>query len=363
MIATILVLLVILATMAVFYWKASLVTMLTTILSAIFASIVAFTYYEIVGNLCISKGWLTGWIHSLSFLILFFLTLFLLRILSDFIINSKIDLGNTVQIVSTVVCGLFAGLLIAGHLLIALSMLPISPGLYLRYPPGQPLRMNDPSAPLLNPDGLSTSLYAWISRGSLSSSKSFSVFHPNFIQQTHVNRWAMAKGITPVLSPGAVKIPSGGQKPVRIKDFANNPRTTVIRIGISAAESKSGGARDKSGNVSFLSAQIPIITVPKGTETAGKYVGNGTLLYPKGVVENGNVTKLELNQILTFNSQAYASDRMVWLDLAYDVPSDAVPVLLTLKQNAVVELPKAVPSTEEIEKGLKPERTTPINLQ
>lgn len=362
MIATLIVIAVILVTMAVFYWKASLVTMLTTILSAIFASIVAFTYYEIVSNLCISKGWLTGWIHSLSFLVLFFLTLFLLRILSDFIINSKIDLGTTVQLASTLICGLFAGLLIAGHLLIALSMMPVSPGLYLRYSPEQPLRVNDPSAPLLKPDGLSAALYSWISRGSLSSSKSFAVYHPDYIQQTHVNRWAMSKDITPVLSPGAVKIPSGGQKAVRTRDLADNPNTTVVRVGVSAAEIKSGGAKDADGKISFIPAQVPIVTIPKALETAGKYRGTGTLIYPKGVVENNNVVKLELNQVLAFDNDDYASDRMVWLDLAYEIPSDSLPVLLAFKQNAVVDLPKAVQSTEELEEELKKNQTTRVNL-
>lgn len=362
MIATLLIIAVILTTMGIFYFKASLVTMLTTILSAVFASIVAFTYYEIVSNLCISKGWLTGWIHSLSFLVLFFLTLFLLRILSDFIINSKIDLGKPVQIASTLVCGLFAGLLIAGHLLIALAMLPMSPDLYLRYPSEQPLRINDPSAPLFNPDGLSAALYSWISRGSLSSAKSFAVYHPEYIQQTHVNRWAMSKEITPVLSPGAVKIPSGGQKPVRHRDLADHPNTTIVRVGISAAEIKSGGAKDSGGKISFIPAQAPVIAVPRGAETAGKYQGTGSLLYPKGVVEDGRLVKLELNQELTFESKDYASDRMVWLDLAYEVPADSLPALLAFKQNAVVDLPKPVPSTEEVEENLKPEQTTQVNL-
>lgn len=361
MIATIVVIAVILVTMGTFYWRSSLMTMLATVLSAIFASVVAFTYYEPIANFIIRKGWFMELSHGLSFLILFFLTLLLMQALSDLILRSKIDLGKGVHIAFTVGCGLFAGLLIAGHLLIGLSLLPVSPKFYLRYSPERPLNLTTlgtPSSPLFNPDGMSASLYSWISRGSLSGHKSFAAFHPEFIRQIHVNRWALANGISPILSPIALKLPSGAQKPVRTRDFPDNPKLTVIRLGIRAAEMKSGGANDKDGNVSLILAQVPVIAV--GSE-ADRYKGTGTLLYPEGVVEDGVFKPLELDQALMFDSDNF-TDPMVWLDLAYKAQDNLTPVLLTFKRNAIVELSKSVPSSSDIEQNLEPEKTTPVRF-
>jgi hypothetical protein len=45
------------------------------------------------------------------------------------------------------------------------------------------------------------------------------------------------------------------------------------------------------------------------------------------------------------------------MDLVYQVPQGRKAVLIGFKQNAILELPKAVPSTEEIENALNGEQS------
>ena len=144
-------------------------------------------------------------------------------------------------------------------------------------------------------------------------------------------------------------------------DFPEATKLTVIRVGISTADMKSGGAKDQEGLVSLIPAQIPVIAVTADSAPA-RYQGTGVILYPKGVVENGAIKKLELDQVLKFDKDDFSQDRMVWFDLAYDVPSGWTPALLTFKRNAIAELPKSVASTHEIEQELNPEKITPVRF-
>ena len=89
--------------------------------------------------------------------------------------------------------------------------------------------------------------------------------------------------------------------------------------------------------------------------------GKAQVVYPTLITKiRENVTpseediisvKKDLGTIITFAPDDFQK-RVGWLDIAFDIPSDMEAILLQFKQNAVIELPKSVTSTDEIERQL-----------
>lgn len=351
MLTTGIVILVVAGIILYFYSKCSVATALSTTLAALFSTIIAFTYYEKLALLFMDKRIGLTWIQGVVFLVLFLLPFLLLRVLSDFLVNSKMDLGKPVKVVSSILFGFFCGILVSGNILLAMGMLPgTNKMLYFRYPPNQPIRLNQPATPLLNPDGLTASLYSWISRGSLSGKKSFSVLHADFVNQNHLNRYGLNDSIQAVCSPETLKLPDRKTKPVRIFNLSGEPYV-VVRVGISTASIKDGGAKSDDGEISFIPAQFRVIY--KQNEQASDLSGMGIQVYPKGILIDGELNQLELSQKIPIEKEATGRKRIGWIDLAFSIPSGHTPVLLAFKQNALIDLPKPVPTTEEIEQALE----------
>jgi uncharacterized membrane protein len=124
--ATAIIFIVILLTLAHFYLKCSIMTSFSTMLASIFAMIIAFTYYEKLAELFVSRGYGVNWAHFGCFMLAFVLGFALMRALADLLVGANIDLGQKqVKMAASLVCGLFTGVIISGSLLVALGMLPM----------------------------------------------------------------------------------------------------------------------------------------------------------------------------------------------------------------------------------------------
>ena len=347
------VIIVILLTLAYFYLKCSTIASFSMMMIFIIASITTFTYYEKLADIFISRGYGIQWAHAGCFVLIFVLVFALLRALSNFLIGgSKIDLGNPVKIGSAVVCGLISGLLVSGSILVAMGLAPVQNKLlHNRFKPDSPVSLSNPQKAFLNTDGFVTGLYSLISRGSMASSKSFSVLHTDFLSQVHLNRFKIKDNVLPVASKDCLKLPSGAaEKAVRIWDIPDHGKVTVVRVGIAVNNIKSGGAGNPAngGKVEFFPAQIRMIC--KETATKVKpLAGSGKAVWPVGFLKDGKLTETKLEDLVPDDVKLDKKDRNIWLDVVFDVPSGYEGVLLEFKQNAVVELPSAVPSTGEIE--------------
>ena len=358
MLATVIVLILIVAGIAYFYMKCNIVTSLTNTLAALFGSILAFSYYEQLAGLLASEVWAVTWIQSAAFLLIFFFGFLFIRVLSGFLVKSGFDVSHMAKLVVTLICGLLTGLIVSGVLLVAVALSPLPPSsFYSRYPVSQPIHPDIDNTPIINADGFVTSVYSWISRGSLSSRKSFAVLHADYLAQVHLDRYPLGQNIPAVCSPKAIKLPIGNVQPVRLFDFPDRQRMTVVHLGISgnavaiggAATSKSG-AFDRGEVISFIPAQIRLITKPQ--DQADNNTGSGEVVYPVGILHNGNLEAISLNQEMKEEVANLGPERYWWLDLVFQVPSGQRAVLLSFKQNAIIELPKAVQTNEDIEKAL-----------
>jgi len=351
--ALVIIIIVIIASLAVFYLKCSMMQSLTTLWSSVLAVIIAFSYYEIVAELFISRGYVLEWAQVICFVILLVVSFGILRTVSDFLIRVKIDLGEPAILSMKIGCGLLTGFIISGAVLTALGLAPLQVKLlYSRFNPESPVTLNRPNKPAVNTDGFVASLYSLTSSGSLSSGKSFGVLHADYLTQIHLNKLKVKEDVLPVCSRKTLTLRTGkNRKPIRQWEIPGVGDVVVIRVGIAARKVEDGGANDATGRLIYFPAQFRLITKPNDeTETLQ---GKATALYPKGFLKQGNWTETPLEEVITPESREI-TNRVHWVDVAFEVPSGQKPALLEFKQNAVIDLSSYTPvkTSPEIESAL-----------
>ena len=373
MVAMILILIIVLLSVAHFYLKSGALVSFATFAAAVFGVIVAFAYYEPLTNMLLSRGYGGQWASSGIYVALFVLTFVVIRTAADFMFGQDVELGNVITKTTAVICGVLTGLIISGVVLVALAMAPIpAKWHYARLGDGVSAvtiakNIRSPVTPLIRADGIVTGLFAGISRGSLSSKKSFAVYHTDFLNQVHLNNYKAKEKVYSVAGNKAVRVPKKG---VRKLD-SDNDNLTVVRIEVKNADVKRGGARSAEGDVAFTLGQVRLICKKKGqADTRGSAIA----VYPEGRivsrrradkdakkknltgVMNGRVLeKRSLDKIIKLGRDEFmiggkSADARV--DLAFDVPSSMEAVLLEFKQNVAVEVPASTPASEEAEQLL-----------
>ena len=171
--AIIIILLLILGSAAFLYFKGTIVRSFASILSAIFACVAAFAYFESLASALVSRGTMVPWAYTVSFLLLFFLTFAICFALTLTLTRWPVNFGSLPERIGCVVCGIILGFILSGAVLTALAMVPLSPkSPYQRFDPAKP-DIDKPSASLLNADGFVTGLFSFASGGSLSGKTPF----------------------------------------------------------------------------------------------------------------------------------------------------------------------------------------------
>ena len=281
------ILIVLIGTMAFFYLKCSMMQSLITLWSSVLALVLAFSYYETIAELFVTRGVGLQWAHAGAILLVFLASFAILRTLSDLFIRVKIDLGQSVVLTVKIICGLLTGFFLSGIVLVAFGLLPVQGALsYSRFDPEGPLVISDPKKPMLNPDGFVSGLYGLASSGSLSCGKSFGVLHADYLTQVHLNKFKVKDDVLPISSREALILPQGkNRKPIRLWDVSDVGEVMVIRAGIVSKKIEDGGANDGTGSFSFFPAQLRLVA--NQDSTTPPLTGNGTVIYPKGFLKNG----------------------------------------------------------------------------
>jgi hypothetical protein len=354
--ALVIVLLVLILTLAFFYLKCTMMQSLITLWSSVVSTIVVFSFYEKVALLFISRGAGLQWAHAGAYVIVFIATFAVLRAACEYWIGVQIDLGSAVKTSAAVFCGLITGIIVSGNLLVAMGLLPLHGKVfYSRFTPSQPVVLSSPKAPVLGTDGFVTGLYGLVSSGSMSTGKSFRVFHPDYLNKIHLNKLKVQDSVLPVCSPKALEIPSKkGQQPVRLWTSPDNNEFVVVRMGIHAAKIADGGAGNANGKLDFFPAQIRLIVKDKAADSSGNpFAGSGKAFYPVGFVKNGALQKIDLAQTIAPDPKEFDKN-VFWLDVAFDMPQGHIPALLQFKLDAVADLTSynVVKSTPEVENAL-----------
>jgi hypothetical protein len=355
------VLLIIAGCAAFQYFKGTIVRAFATIVIAIFASAVAFGFFEILANVLIKRGdsggmlALVPWAQALSFLLLFVLTFAVLQTAIVQLTRTKIDLGFWPEQIGRPFMGIILGLIVSGVLLTFLALAPL-PG---KYPyqrfEERNIRVNDPVKAFPNVDGLVTGLFSTLSNGSFSGKRSFAVMHPDYLNQVFLNRLDSDVSIVSGLSPAievprdATVWPASDAIKTQVEELNNQGQLSrspgkptesrynlmVARIGIKRTAIKN---EKKISAGTFTLSQIRLICKNRG-RNSDILAGKGQNVYPIGYLNASNQveteSKIELKQPDDFSGDT----RVKNIDFLFAVPDDSVPVMVEFKLNNVVQIP------------------------
>ena len=351
MIAAAVTIIIALLCVAYLYLKSSTPRSFAVVIVVVIAVIAALGYYEIASDLLISRGRGGQWAQPAVFLAIFIGVLAGAKSLVDFLLDKDVEFGPLYAKIAAVVCGIIAGLIISGALFIALAMSPLAPKWpYPRFDETN-LAINSPNKALLNSDGIVAALFGWISKGSLSSAKSFAFYHPDFIDQLHLNHYKASEGVYTIAAADSVVVPK--KYGVRIMDF-DERAYIVVRMGVKSGEISTGGAMDKDNNVSFTFSQVRLVCKEKAQ--AAETTGSAQVVYPQAQVVQNQLIPMSPDETFSFGRGEFARfspyGMVAWIDLAFRVPSNLSPVLIEFKNNALAPLPKAIVATAEINREL-----------
>ena len=342
MVITLFVVVILLLSTAYFYLKSPIMVSFAMLISSMVAAIVSFSYYEIVAEMLISTGYGGQWAHPGCFALLFVATFIILRVACDYLVGSNINFGVLITRSTAVICGLLTGMIASGILVITIALMPFSQKWpYARFEVNRPPTVSNirsANKSFLNTDGFASGLFSWISRGSMSSKKSFAVYHAGFLNQIHLNRPSTgdSKAKMPIIiaSSEAINVSKTGL--TRGED-----NLVIVKVNIGGKEIADGGAADKKGGLSFTLSQVSLVCKEKSQPL--DTTGSGIAIYPVKYIskQKSNTDKTSLGELITLSrSDFMGRGRTAQIKIAFDVPDSMRPVLLRFKQNAIVGLPE-----------------------
>jgi len=339
--ASLAVLLVILGCGAYQYFKGSFVKAFAMFMVCLFASVAAFGYFELLAGLLIKRGALVNWAQPLCFLVLFILAFTVLWSITWRLTRAKtVNLGLWPERIGRVIFGITSGLVIAGIILTALAMAPLSNNLpYRRFDANNP-DAEKPNAVLLNADGFAAGLFSLLSSGSLSGSRSFAVLHSDFLNQLFLNRHGLTDKV-PILTRGrALEVPKKAAWNIAaaLKDSSGREvstksahRLSIVRMGIRRDVIKDAGF--------FTLSQIRLVCTKN---TKKPLSGRGKSFYPIGYMKTSNQLKTtKLTDKIKIDARDFRGT-VKYIDFVFELPAGYIPAAIQFKQNNVAAVPPLV---------------------
>jgi hypothetical protein len=351
MIALLIVMLVIIGCAVYQFLKGTIVQAFATIVVTICASIIAFGYFEFLAKFFLGYiPSLGSWAQALSFLLLFILCFAILQTVVAQLTRHPIDFGFLPERIGRVVCGIFLGLYISGVIITILAIAPLPNKYpYQRFDERHPDAQR-PNKVFLNADGFVTGFFGILSNGSfsaISNKRSFACLHPNFLDQIFLNRHSISNGVSILTSTEAIEVPPKNglwYAPDNIRDSEDKPLPSksghsliITRVGINRGAAKDAGV--------FTLSQLRLVCKLK-TSDKNPLAGRGKNVYPIGYLTSAkNVQIKRLDDQIRLGADDF-KDRVGWIDFAFHVPNDFVPVLVEFKLNNIVQVQPPVPAEQ-----------------
>lgn len=324
-----------------FYLKNSLLDSFVQLIASIIGILVAFTYYEPLAAILISKGFIVQSAQGWCLFIIYALTTVIVAVICDHIVGSNIEFANSAKIVAAIVCGLLVGLISSGVLIASFGMEPPSVMCYNRF--DETINLRNAKSPIIPVDSLATGLYAWMADGAMGSKKKFSLYHTDFLDQIHVNRHKKKAGAALVAGKGSISIPRNG---VKIEDN-DGQAITMVLVKIKNNKIADGGTATKKGTIAITPGQFRLVCRKKRSD--GSFSGKTNVLYPVtyrvATAEDKSRKKVEdLGELVTLDRDIFIK-KMAPVELAYEVPSGMTARYLQFRNNIMIEVPR--PATED----------------
>lgn len=338
--ASILVIIIILALAVLAFFKVPMVQALATIVVALVSSFVAFGYYDVVGGLL--AGFVEGlapWAQMISFMLLFILVFAVLQTGVVTLLRGQISLGKLPERIGRPICGMVLGWIVAGALVTALWLAPLGNNLpYSRFDSRQP-KLDAAKGLLFNADGAVAGWFGMVSSGSFKAIRkpaSFGVVRAGFLDQMSLNR-LVDKVARSTEEKALIAPPKHGvwEAPGTLVDTEGETipttagRWMVVRLGI-----RKKALRDASP---FTLAQVSIVCKDRASADQ-RVAGSGQAVCPIGfLVGPSKVQRQRLTEKIPVDSRRVQESQQ-WIDFVVSVPGDMVPVLGRFKLNNAVTL-------------------------
>jgi len=341
--AALFIFLIIAGCVAYLYLKSTLVKSFAMLIIAVCAVIVAFGYFELLAKLLIDRNFLIPWAQPLSFVLLFVVAFAVMQAIAAKLTRQEVDLGFLPERIGCVLCGIFLGFIVASLLLTALAMAPLPNKYpYQRFDERRPNAEN-PTKVILNADALVPQWFSIVSDGSLSGKRSFAALHSNFIDQAFLNRLNLKDKVSIVTSSEAITVPpknAAWPAPGSLKDSKDKPisqkaghELIIVRVGIKNMTLKFGA--------NFTLSQLRLICKQKD-DAQNPLAGKAKNIYPVGYLRTAGQLELkQLNDTIKLIGADFDGN-VKWLDFAFYVPNDFMPVLVEFKQNAIAHVPPLI---------------------
>lgn len=356
MIAELVVIVVILATMGYIYLKGSIVKAFLFFINAIIASTIALSFFETAGRLLIGYGYGGQWIFAAIFLLIFALIFILLLAISEKLAPDDLYLGDAPDHIGRSIIAIPVGLVIAGVILIAVNLSPLPEKWpYERFAlDNKNVRPSAPDKSLLfNADGFVTGFASIMSKGSMAGKKSLAVFHPQLLNELALNRITSDESNPIISGTDAISVKKAYlADSVLAETIENRPSGTklvVIQTEIRNSPVKDGGALYviETGTVTFTMAQVRLIC----KDSADNLAGSAEVAYPIGyLINETTIDRKNITEEIKLTGADFPRGTKT-LNFVFHIPNDTVPVMLQFKINAVSDVGRlhktAEPETDE----------------
>jgi len=353
MLTELIVIIVILATIGFVYLKGSVVKAFLLLINGLISSTAAFAFFETAGRIILGYGYGGQWVFGGSFIFIFILVFVLLNAMANKLAPTDIYFGDFPDRAIRSFIAIFAGLIIAGVILIAAALMPIGTKWpYERFnPQNKNISSSEPEPDkklILNADGFTAGIASWFSRGPMSGKKSLAVFHPDFLNEIHLNRIGQDKNNLTIAGPQAIQVKAAWDANTEILSASDNTplspgsgkKIVIVQAGISSASIKDGGAMTRDFSIVFTMGQVRLLCKNKGSDD--NLTGSAEIVYPAGFIRNGNIAERKNITDEIKVAVAEFSGGMKWYDFIFYIPADTVPVMLEFKLNAAAEIGRLV---------------------
>jgi hypothetical protein len=353
--ATIIILVVILACVVQQVFFGSIVRSFAILISAIIGAFIAMNFFELAAQQLIANDFMTWQAHGIALGLLFALSFGIMVGIAMKLLAGEVAFSKLIDKIGGAVIGVFTGLVISGIVVIALG-LAFGSGTfpYERFPASASASdVKKPAGAYV--DGFVAVFFGLVSNGSLAGQNSFEAVHASFNDTIALDRLAAEKKISPLAGKGAIQgSPLMWLAPAEIKDTDGKklPENSgndlvIVRLNMSKSVGKD--------TPNFMLGQLRLICRNKDAKgQPGE--GAGTAVYPIGYMKPTGLFMAPLSTQITFADVKKESSSKT-VDFAFYIPAGMKPSLIEYKRNMVMPAPSMSDAMAAEAKNVPPAAT------
>ena len=263
------------------------------------SALIAFNYYEALGSKLNDIGLASYGGESISLMVLFLLSLLVMRLASDRLIKGNMKFPLLVDRIASAFFGLTAGMVIAGIVAIGFQLLPTPAKLlgFNRFPEVADRNLKERKNLFPSADGFVSAVVGQASKYGFAGAEKYSQYHPDFLAELYLNRLTLDPYSRQNAATDCLKVEKAWLVPQdKPEDYLQDCRRNeppapesgeifiAVRLHINAGSGSKDdpGAADADGIIRFTLGNIRLL----GFNEEDKYA-KGLSRYPLGILKPG----------------------------------------------------------------------------